>query len=171
MDEQEQQIDPVEQSLIQLLTLFEARQLAYNQISSDIFDHLKDTLFVGFSKFVEIDPSKISLLDIDLFDKAIVVVLTVEIEEGQKPSEIIEKLSPTPQGTVLATRLVRLRVPVGIAVDSEQRVIEYLTKEMNKILGKHKAEEVQKDFDVETLTKEQKEQLMMFQKMNKGAKH
>lgn len=168
MDENSSNSDEKKQ---QLEALFSNREASYKQVSEQIVDLLKPSLLEGIRQFVKIDESCISIMDVELDADVIVALFSIETV-GDKTSDVLEVLSPTPEGTATQQRLLRIQTPITIAISSSADVLSFLTSQFERILAaKQTTKKQPQEFNTEQLTREQKDQLLWFQHASKTAKH
>lgn len=170
----------------ELTGLFDEREGGYKNATKKIFDFVAPTVLAAMYDLFDAPYENVTWLEVQATENILMVVASVVYREQQKVPEIIEQLSPrTTEGSVTTARLFRVGVPVDIAFTTKEGVAEYLTRMAQASINKRKPSLVVKpledanvpvvnrdvEFDTSGLSKEQMQQLLLFQSMAKGVKH
>jgi len=162
--------------LEQLATLFKARDQAYEDGTEAIFIMLGPTVVECLYDMFNVSYEAVKWMDIQVADNILLMVASVTYDKDNKIPSSIEQLSPEPPpGTELTGRVFRIGIPLDMVFESRETISEFLKSAVKKKIPPSRkvvpVEPPSVEFDSTALTKEQVQQIVIFQEQTKGIKH
>jgi hypothetical protein len=157
-------ITPVE--MIQ--QLFEERDRAKNAVTQQIFEALSDTLFTALFELFDVSHESVSWL-------AIVVTVSVKYISSSDTSVFLKLMDRAAGASPNAlSKTLRVTVPTDRVFDRVEKLKDYLIDMATTLVGPventYTEPKTDLEFSPKNLTKEQLEQLLLFQQTVSGAK-
>jgi hypothetical protein len=160
-------ITPVE--MIQ--QLFEERDRAKNAVTQQIFE----TLFTALFELFDVSHESVSWLAIDLIPNHIVVTVSVKYISSSDTSVFLKLMDRAAGASPNAlSKTLRVTVPTDRVFDRVEKLKDYLIDMATTLVGPventYTEPKTDLEFSPKNLTKEQLEQLLLFQQTVSGAK-
>lgn len=179
-------VDDTADKFKQLASLFKHRDQVYEKATSAILDMLGPTVLEALYSMFNAKYEDVQWIEVQVHDGVLLIVASVFYPKDTPPPKNIELLSPaTPEGSDLVGRVFRIGIPMNIVFTSKEEVSQYLVEATKKATTKAEqlqrteriqrelqmGHDIEEEFDKTTLTKEQVQQIVMFQNATKGTKH
>lgn len=158
-------MEPV--TLDTLFALFDERDRVLVKCNQLIVDILAPTVLTALTQIFELAPTDVKIKAIDIVDEALVIDVILLYAASSTLSIWLQRIdSGAEQLGDMRKRLVRMSVPLNIALSQPAVIVEYLTtmheKQEGNVPINKQASSDEFDLDISELSKDQLQQLMLF---------
>lgn len=116
---------------------------------------------------LELPSDRVECVDIDVIDDVLMVAVVVTYDP-QKDTSPFLGIPPVPaEGAVMVQKKVRIGLPMELVFSSTDEIKQFL-RQPSDYKAEAQPASVATQFDSSALSKEQVEQLLLFQHLNKG---
>lgn len=176
-----------------LAELFGERDQSYREHTQKIFEAIGPTIIEALYDLFETPYENVAWLEVQAAEGILLIVASIVYDDETKIPDIIQRLTPKPpEGAIMAGRLFRVGIPLDLVFAPKEVILEYLkdtakgvqqprtrrnVEQQEKVKENKEDNSVPinklavKDFDSSQLTKEQIQQIIVFQDATRGTKH
>lgn len=157
-----------------LFVLFDERDRLQDEVNNKIAVLVAPTVLTALYELFEVETWAIKWVSINLEENVLLVVVNVEYTSGPNTSRFLKQMDKAANAAPTArVRTLRVGIPVDMVFNTIDEIKKYLIGIADKVAGPVDDEvtpqpPAKTEFNASELTKEQLEQLMLFQQIAPG---
>lgn len=178
MEQEQEEFDEQIALVEQLMVLIDERESIRLEYNKQIADVIGPTLLTAITNLIDLPAANMRWVDIEATELAIIVAVQVTYTAEHELNPFMLTMLQVAPPDLTITRVIRIATPIAVAFDPPSEIMDYLTmvtnsRTMKEATQTEEYEPLTEDdtgtpFDDTVLTKEQVEQMMLFQHLSRG---